>query len=456
MQFSIFTHDHMDSPPPGKSFSEVNGKLIKKTTGSLSRSKVETVELNTLSAFGDLLGKLDAKQHLLAGVNDHPECIAIPAVVLARQGLGIDAGTGLPLVARSNAFFRFPDGEGLMCVDSDSQGKTIGLDEVRDALVDACPILADIAMVQTTSSSSLVSGSVRSTGITGIHSFIRVQDARDIPRALTVLHKRLVLAGHGQHRVSKSGGFLERTLADRALRVPSQPIYVRASVGKSMKQTKQLRLVGNRDEALDTQKALPDLSVAEQLQFRELILKARNNLLTERLKVRKTFLAERAADLLKSGMSKGDAGLAAIAMLDDARLEPSVTLHFSNGDTVLVADILKDPERYHRRACLDPLEPDYNGGRTVAQFYATPQPAVHSFAHSAGDRGRVYRLSARAEFDALQGLGSVSPGKADISEAADAWIAAEKQDIARVQRALDLMELRTAKGVRVDASAVLM
>ena len=240
MKFSIFTHDNPNAAAPGKSFREDNGELVKETTGALSRSKVETINVKTMAAFKELLRTLNADQHLLSGVSEHDHSLALPAAVLVRSGFGKDKATGLPLVARSNAFFAFPNGPGLLCIDSDTNSQNITFDLVWDALIDACPALAGVTAVQATSSSSLVSGSIRSTGIGGLHTFVGVKDATDIPRALDVLHKRLILAGHTRHRISKTGAFLERTLADRALKVPSQPIYVRASVSGKVRQTKQI------------------------------------------------------------------------------------------------------------------------------------------------------------------------------------------------------------------------
>ena len=139
MKFSVFTHDDLNAAAPGKSFREVNGALVKETTGALSRSKVETTDVETMADFKELLVSLNAGQHLLSGVSEHEQSVALPAAVLVRSGFGNDKATGLPLVARSNAFFAFPNGPGLLCIDSDSHGQNITCDLVWDALVDACP-----------------------------------------------------------------------------------------------------------------------------------------------------------------------------------------------------------------------------------------------------------------------------------------------------------------------------
>lgn len=56
---------------------------------------------------------------------------------------------------------------------------------------------------------------------------------------------------------------------------------------------------------------------------------------------------------------------------------------------VTVREILANPTCYHRRVCLDPLEPDYDGGRPVAMLFTLGGPArVHSFARG----GRTFRL----------------------------------------------------------------
>lgn len=56
---------------------------------------------------------------------------------------------------------------------------------------------------------------------------------------------------------------------------------------------------------------------------------------------------------------------------------------------VTVAEIRANPKRYHRRVCLDPLEPDYDGGRPVAMLFTLGgAECVHSFARGE----RTFRL----------------------------------------------------------------
>lgn len=56
---------------------------------------------------------------------------------------------------------------------------------------------------------------------------------------------------------------------------------------------------------------------------------------------------------------------------------------------VTVGEVRANRKRYHRRVCLDPLEPDYDGSRPVAMLFLLGGPeCVHSFARG----GRTFRL----------------------------------------------------------------
>ena len=63
-------------------------------------------------------------------------------------------------------------------------------------------------------------------------------------------------------------------------------------------------------------------------------------------------------------------------------LLPTMTVTFVDPDEeVLVSELLRDGERFDQRDCLDPLRPDYDGGRAVGKFYWNDgMPMIHSFA----------------------------------------------------------------------------
>ena len=46
-------------------------------------------------------------------------------------------------------------------------------------------------------------------GSSGLHAYVLIADAADIPRFLENLHKRLWLAGGGWHRIGKAGQLLD-------------------------------------------------------------------------------------------------------------------------------------------------------------------------------------------------------------------------------------------------------
>ena len=69
---------------------------------------------------------------------------------------------------------------------------------------------------------------------------------------------------------------------------------------------------------------------------------------------------------------------------------PVIVIDGQRRQRVSVAEILKDPVAFHERLTLDPLEPDYDGGRPVGKLFLTGgTPCLHSMAHG----GATYRLS---------------------------------------------------------------
>lgn len=409
MRFGFFTHIHPSALAPGKMFWDRGGTLGKTTHGAITRSHYQTANLPSLDALGDVLAATGHHQHLTQGIAQHSAAVATYGDALSGQ---YDHETGLPLILRSNGYLDWPQGPALMVLDSDSGGQMITMPEVWSAICEAQPSMAQFACLQTTSSSSRVRLGNIDTGIGGTHTYLHVANGRDIPRALDVLHKRLMLAGHARHKLGKDGSFLPRTFVDMALKVPSQPVYVRAHVVPPVWQDKGL-IQSPGTQVIDTRTAIPDLDGFETPDVEKHLRDARAAMLPEGAKIRATYIEGRVVDLMeRTGADETTATSAINSMLSDKVLVPGFAIR-TKGGWVTVAEIMANPKAWHGQSCHDPIEPDYSGATVAKIFSYQARPYIHSFAHSAGNRGTLYLL--------LPIMPPISEVRASIDAAVKEW-----------------------------------
>lgn len=146
MRFGYFIHTHPEHRAPGKYIAAApDGSFAKEIEGALSRSQYVTCTVPTLKDLHQwMVESSNPSQHLTAGIATHDSAICIP------NGEGMDAD-GTPLIARSDDCLPFPDGAGLMCIDSDSPSDDLTFAYVFDALAQACPMIGLHAALQSTS-----------------------------------------------------------------------------------------------------------------------------------------------------------------------------------------------------------------------------------------------------------------------------------------------------------------
>lgn len=89
-------------------------------------------------------------------------------------------------------------------------------------------------------------------------------------------------------------------------------------------------------------------------------------------------------------LSQSDAKQVVLHALDNFELESGFPITLSDGTEHLVEEILNNPEKYKGETCLDPIEPDYDGGRVVGNIFVNENGSVviHSFARG----GRTFIL----------------------------------------------------------------
>ena len=387
---------HFDAATaPGKRFWLENGELQKQTIGAFIRSEYKTLQLESLADVKTLLERMDHTEHLTSGIAAVDHAVALPAFALAKMeaaNVFTDEETGLPLVSRSDADLSRPAGQpGVMVIDSDGGDQDISAALVLTELEDAQPGIDKFASVQCTSSSSLVKWDGGSKEVSGIHTFYHVADVSDVSRSLEALHVRLVIAGHGKHKLSASGAFLPRSSADQALRPASQPIYARAFCGEGITQKKAVKL-NSGVELMDTRKAIPPLTNAERGAYAQALHASRIEMQPEMDRVSAEYLQGRAAELAtREGISITSATAIIEASREIDTLAGEFVIHTKLG-RVTVNEILDNPTEWHSKTCRDPEDPS-NTSPTAAKIYCDQDnPLIHSFAHAGGQKGRIYRL----------------------------------------------------------------
>lgn len=370
----------------GKAFElDKDGKLQKTVNGFHERGTVR-LERTNLDGLQKLLKVAQPGDHLTVGV---PDIGGITAPMAAKNR----AQPGD--ITRSPESFKFKQGPGLMVIDCDRHGDPDFLLEQMQA---ACPDFADVSAIIRSSSSNCIYSEETGeelVGVKSLHLFCPVLDASDLPRALTVLHERMWLAGHGAVVMAETGKPLLRSPVDLALCNPAQPVFVRAHVSQRLKQKPRLwTFRGGQDAFLDTRSAIPDLTAAERERLEEMQRAAEQEMAQAMADARAAYTKRRVAEMkVRSGISEQEAREHCAKALKTSDLYGPWSFPLADGTIVTVAEILRDPAMYHGQPCRDPLEHDY-GSPSVAKIYSNQaKPVIHSNAHG----GQDYFLHALAE-----------------------------------------------------------
>jgi hypothetical protein len=137
--------------------------------------------------------------------------------------------------------------------------------------------------------------------------------------------------------------------------------------------------------------AIPNLNTHRRGELNELKLSAKKEMLPTARSVRRQYIRERCATMIDGGDKDRDHAYVTLSsVFETHRLTSDFILHLIREDeghegeiiAVTVGEILDRPSHYDRMQCLEPLEPEYNGGGAIAQLYLNGvAPIVFSFAH---------------------------------------------------------------------------
>ena len=400
------------------------GNLLKQAGGNLSQGKVETRELSTLADLGAILQSLTPAQALVYGA---PKNAATK--VMTRKAFA-DAGSPQGATTRTNDAFAWPQGAGVMMLDYDpaAGGEPLDRDSLVQAIRKAAPGLGGAGLLWWPSASSCIwQGEKELRGVKGQRLYMLVKDAADIPRAGKALVDRLWLAGHGHIEISKSGALLERTLVDASVWQQSRLDFAGgAACGTGLEQRRGDPVLINADALpSDTRAALPDLTAHERDQLAAIKRDAKSAAKPDAEEVKEIWVAERIREITaltdksdKEAIERAEKS--ARRALETGNLAGDFVVQVERDGryiSVTVGDLLDNRNKYHGCITRDPIEPDYDGGRTVGRLYLMQaRPALYSFAHG----GKTYRLQrAPARVELVKG---------HTSEAATATIELMRRD----------------------------
>ena len=362
-----FTHFH--APNVAKRYEIVNGHAVKKPAATFKSGPFKTVSVTSMDEFVEFLETLTPGDFITAGVNQ-------------TQPSGM-CGLGEGDVHRTKENFQFASGKpGLLIIDGDN------LEELKlhdtNSFAKALEELignADYALSPSASSGITVNSIVGP--FKGVHAFVFVDDASQIPETLEILHKRAVILGYGYPLITKAGVTLIRSLVDTAMKTPNQPCFEGGAIlAEGLTQERKILCseLGETPNFLD----IEPLSLEEDAEF-EIKTKELTGSVSEKADaVRASWLEEHGKKLAAKGLEPGTIKNILDAALSSEQpiLSSDFEIHTDRYGIKTVRELLAEPEVYHEAKCGDPLDPEDGAGK--AKIYTLNQegrPAIHSFAH---------------------------------------------------------------------------
>ena len=194
--------------------------------------------------------------------------------------------------------------------------------------------------------------------------------------------------GLGWGLVGAAGQLLERSIVDVSVGSPERLVFEGAPVvvAPRCRIASERRAIASRATgALDSRKAVPDLSAAEEGQYRRLVAAERARLKPEAKAEQKRWIARKGAKLGPDGERIVKAALA------KRTLSGAWSLQFDDDDLgiVTVDTVMADPARYDGETLADPIDGiEYGPGKAKLFINDDGSIVINSFAHG----GRQFRL----------------------------------------------------------------
>lgn len=371
------------------------GGMRKETCAMLSQGWAQREVVSDLHGLRSFLDSLTSAQAITWGVTkEDAVAVCTQADADAQQS---DA------IARTRENFKFQAAPGIMMLDHDGLPEgTLSPIQFRDRLIAAAPALADAPMLWRPSASAgcVDPNGVILSGLTRHRLYIPVANAALIPEAGTALKALLwSTPGAGWCDVGVAGQHLPRCLVDVSVWQPERLDFA----GPPILQDGVTRagvegvIYGDGAAQFDLRLLIDSVTPSIKKQAHA-SLKASRAAVTEKCDTaRRKWIADKAPALAQSRRIK----LAqATNVLERAVVHQVLMGDFeltcANGQTVSVAQLLDNPQRWHNARFADPLDPDTDRRVAVCRLLNGTRPDLFSHRHG-GMRYELRRQSARVQ-----------------------------------------------------------
>jgi len=369
-----FTVVWSDRPLTKRFALGTDGSVVKSPNVELYRGQVKTFAVATLDDLLRFLDRLTQHHAVIWGLCCHADGTRVkdgtPVVANAYRVNGE--------IARTREFFDWHRGYGVLMIDIDgSPADGVPAGEAAIAALRALhPVFANVPIAWRPSASSGVNGA----GIKGQRLYLLVQDASLITEAAPVLMDLQWVHGLGRVDITASGQLVRRGFMDSVVWRPEWLDFAGPPIlGEGITRDPPPSFVSpGLCPAVDLSLLLADAWKLRR-QAETLWRDARLARAEEARAVRLAYIEATG----KTWLNRDP--------LQDENLSPDFPLITRQGETVLVRDLLRDPERWHKAQFHDPCDPDYQNDPRIAVALLLgdyQQPIIYSHAHG----GIKYRL----------------------------------------------------------------
>lgn len=358
----------------------------------------------------------DALARALTGLTQH-DCLSYATpqheaarLVVNRERERYTAGldeNGLPVVARTKAFFSFRAGLGIWALDFDDLTDEQEAYRRYAVCEQVMPELAGAEKIFYPSGSTyLYNGESGEClrGCTGLRVLVGVDDATRIPELHDYLLAELHQNNHGWAIASANGSVLARAPLDSSTPENRLDYIAGASLLPPLVQRRPAPTVAP-GVPLCTARVLgptPQPDVYRKMRKdAEARTKEASGLMGEARRKKAVAISQRAEQIARARGTNSAAETARVRrevtrIFETCTLTRDFVLHLSATKTISIGEILSDPENWSNIRVCDPFEPEYRDWSLCAELYVDedemsgrPVVTVCSFAHGANI---TYRL----------------------------------------------------------------
>jgi hypothetical protein len=271
----------------------------------------------------------------------------------------------------------------LICFDVDEKFESE--EEILNLLYQIDPQLEHAEMLIVHSSKSMLHDS-EGNQLYGprLHIYCVISDGGRVKEYLEYLRIRMWDEGLGHIKVSASGQMLVRSVIDESVFADERIFFESPAIlGEGLvSKAPEPRIIPGGIVSSAVCNSITDV---DRQRYKKLVKEAKqaSDIIEKVNELRPKYIDRRTGQVqAKTGLSKADSKQVVLSASDNSELLSGHTITLSDGTERLVEEILNNPEKYAGESCLDPIEPDYDGGRVVCYIFVNNDGSVvlHSFA----------------------------------------------------------------------------